>query len=93
MGHVKDGEHVEHMWILPVRYESGKFYGTINNEPDQVKTVKAGDEVNVAKSEISDWMYVDTGKLKGGYTLRVLRDNMSDKEREEFDGSVPFTIE
>jgi len=90
---VKDGDHKEHMWILPVRYKDGKFHGTINNEPDKVTTVKIGDEVDVARDQISDWMYVENRKLKGGYTLRVLRDSVSEKERQDFDRSVPFTIE
>jgi len=24
---VKDGDHVEHLWLVPVRYENGKFIG------------------------------------------------------------------
>ena len=38
----------------------------------------------------SDWMYVDHGKLVGGYTLR---DRLSPSERPEFDRSVPFKVE
>ena len=90
---VKDGDNVEHMWVLPVRYENGTFSGTINNEPDKVKTVKIGDQVKVAKDQISDWMFVDDGKLMGGYTIRVLRDSMPEQERHEFDESVPFTFD
>jgi uncharacterized protein YegJ (DUF2314 family) len=90
---IEDGDHGEHMWILPVRYEGGKFYGTINNEPDKVTTVKIGDEVSVAKDQVSDWMYIENRKLVGGYTLRVLRNSMPEKEREEFDRGIPFTID
>ena len=90
---VKDGDHVEHMWITPVRYENDRFFGVINNEPDMVETVEIGDEVDVAKDEISDWMFVEDGKLMGGYTLRVLRDGSSAEDREAFDRSVPFTID
>lgn len=90
---IEDGDHGEHMWILPMRYEDGKFTGTIQNEPDRLRNVQFGDEVDVAKEEISDWMYVDNGKLVGGYTLRVLRERMSEEERQELDRSVPFSIE
>ena len=38
-------------------------------------------------------MYVDHGKLVGGYTLRVLRDGLSPAERAEFDRSIPFKID
>ena len=48
------------------------FQGTVNNEPEKVKTVKMGQKVTVA-AKISDWMYVENRKLVGGYTMRVLR--------------------
>jgi uncharacterized protein YegJ (DUF2314 family) len=90
---IKDGEEVEHMWITPVRHLNGRFVGAINNEPVSVRTVKMGDEVQVAKDEISDCMYIDDGKLVGGFTLRVLRDNLPENERQEFDRTVPFTVD
>src|SRR3712207_1608670 len=40
---VKDGNRLEHVWILPVRYEEGRFRGIINNEPNNVTTVKIGE--------------------------------------------------
>src|SRR5690348_17666285 len=49
---------------LPIfRYEGGKFIGTINDQPDTIRTVKFGDKAEVDKNQISDWMYVDDGKL------------------------------
>lgn len=90
---VTDGETTEHMWVMPVRFEGGSFSGKINNQPDKIKGVKLGQTVQVAKDEISDWMYVEGRKLVGGFTLRVLRDQMPESERADFDKSVPFVIE
>ncbi|MGV3721508.1 MAG: YegJ family protein [Actinomycetota bacterium] len=90
---VKDGEKVEHMWLSPVRFEGGRFHGVINNDAELVRTVKLGDTVTAEKSEISDWMYVQDGKLVGGYTIRVLRDQMGEAERKEMDQSLPFKVE
>lgn len=90
---ITEGENGEHMWLVPVRFENGQFHGTLNNEPDIVKSVKFGDEVSAAKDEISDWMFVEDNVLKGGYTLRVVRDGLSDEERAAFDASMPFTFE
>ena len=42
---IEDGDHGEHMWIIPTRFEDGKFVGTLSNVPDRVQSVKAGDEV------------------------------------------------
>jgi uncharacterized protein YegJ (DUF2314 family) len=90
---VSDGQHSEHMWVTPVRYEQGKFFGQINNVPDLVRGVTLGDEVSVPANEISDWMFVDRGRLIGGFTIRVLRDGLSPGEKRQFDRSVPFKFE
>ena len=87
-----DGSNTEHMWLSPVSYDGKNFQGVVNNEPEKVKTVKSGQKVTVAPSEISDWMYVDNGNLVGGFTMRVLRDTMTPAERAEFDKSVPFKV-
>jgi uncharacterized protein YegJ (DUF2314 family) len=90
---IVDGEHTEHMWLDAVRFDGKKFHGTVNNDPNNVKNVKLGDKASIEPSLISDWMFVESGKLVGGYTIRVLRDGLSGKERKELDGSLPFTID
>lgn len=87
------GEDTEHMWVLPGNLDSGKYQGVLNNEPAYITNVKLGDNVKFGKSEISDWMYVRDGKLVGGYTLRVLRNTLSDDHRKEFDSNLDFTID
>jgi uncharacterized protein YegJ (DUF2314 family) len=88
-----DGKHTEHMWLTSVTFDGQKFHGTLNNDPEMVSNVKIGAKVSVESSKISDWMFVENGKLVGGYTLRVLRASMSASERADFDKSVPFTID
>lgn len=76
---VTDGDQVEHMWLMPVRYENGKFRGVINNEPQMVTNVKLGDEVEVAPGEISDWMYFDNDDFVGGYSVKLLMQRESEQ--------------
>jgi uncharacterized protein YegJ (DUF2314 family) len=76
-----------------VSFDGTTFHGTVNNEPEKVKTVRLGQKVTVAPSEISDWMYVENRKLVGGYTLRALRDAMSPAERADLDKGLPFVID
>jgi uncharacterized protein YegJ (DUF2314 family) len=90
---IRDGDSKEYMWLIPVDYDAGRFSGTIDNQPDKVKTIKLGDKITVKKEEICDWMYVDDGKLVGGYTIRALRDLVPANKRLEYDRSVPFTID
>lgn len=88
-----DGGVTEHMWLMPVTYDGTNFQGVVNNEPEQITSVKMGATVTVGPDKISDWMYVERGKPVGGQTLRVLRDGFTPAERAEFDKSVPFVVE
>ncbi|QDT44101.1 hypothetical protein Pan241w_42070 [Gimesia alba] len=90
---IKEGEHQEHVWTTPVSFSDEEYIGTLDNDPYQIKTMILGDEVRTPKNQISDWMYVENGKLVGGYTVRALRDHLPDKERQEFEQGLPFKIE
>ncbi|MGE0606712.1 MAG: DUF2314 domain-containing protein [Pirellulales bacterium] len=90
---IQGKEKVEHFWLSEVRFDGKKFHGNIANDPEFVEDVALGDPVSVARDEISDWMYVEGNVLVGGYTIRVLRDGMSEKDRQDLDDSLPFTIE
>jgi uncharacterized protein YegJ (DUF2314 family) len=88
-----ENKKFEHMWLASVRFDGQKFHGKVSNDPNSVKTVKFGQNVSVAPNEISDWMYVENRKLKGGFTIRVLRDKMSPDERKQFDEAAPFVVD
>ena len=88
-----DGGGTEHIWLAPVTYDGTSFRGTVNNEPQIVRSVKMGQKVTVAPAQISDWMYVENRKLVGGQTLRVMRDALSPAERADFDKGLPFRVE
>lgn len=88
-----DGKKTEHMWLSPVRFDGKAFQGVVNNQPESVKNVKMGQTVSIEPLQISDWMFVEDGKLKGGYTIRALRDRLQGNERDKFDRGVPFVID
>ncbi|QKX05851.1 DUF2314 domain-containing protein [Aquimarina sp. TRL1] len=77
----------EHLWVGQIILNQSDYYGIIGNEPISILKVKLGDTVRIDKKQISDWMIVDNsnGKVKGGYTIRVLRNRMSETERNQFD--------
>ena len=93
---VTEGETTEHMWLDAVRYEpdgGGRFRGVLNNEPRGLTGVSLGDELTVPADGISDWMYVEDGRLAGGYTIRALRDRLPPGERAAFEAQAPFRFE
>src|SRR5262249_6721981 len=90
---ITDGRNTEHMWLNPVTFDGSKFHGTVNNQPEKVTGVELGSKRSIGAKEISDWMYIENGKLVGGFTIRVLRDKLAAKERLEFDKNIPFVID
>lgn len=84
---------IEHMWLNDVEFDGKQFVGFLANDPRSVRNLKRGDRVTAAPNEISDWMYIENNRLMGGYTIRVLRDKLSTKERADFDRSMDFKID
>jgi uncharacterized protein YegJ (DUF2314 family) len=83
---IREDARVEQRWVNELSYRNGRFSGRLNHEPEHVKTVKNGDPVTVAPGEISDWLYLEKGNLRGGYTVRVLRDTLPSQQ-------PPFSID
>jgi uncharacterized protein YegJ (DUF2314 family) len=83
----------EHIWLSNIQKKEGKLYGTIDNEPEGVATVKLGDAVEIVATRVSDWFYIADGKLVGGLTIRVIRNRMTPAERKQFDRDFGVKIE
>ena len=88
-----DGVNGEHIWVTDITTKDDEYYGVIDNVPVYTEEVKYGDKMKIKKENISDWMYVENGKLYGGYTLRLVRSRMTDEEREQFDAMTGLIIE
>ncbi|MGD1840465.1 MAG: YegJ family protein [Thermonemataceae bacterium] len=90
---LQDEQGTEHIWLSEVTYQAATFIGKIGNNPVVVKNYTMGQEVKVAAAEISDWMFLENRVLKGGYTIRLLRNTMSEEEKAQFDQQVGFIFE
>ncbi|MCX2453909.1 DUF2314 domain-containing protein [Pedobacter sp. PLR] len=91
---VKDQTQVEHLWLTAPDFdEEGNLYGKVCDEPILVKNLKAGQTIGVGRSLITDWMIVEDGLLLGGYTIRAVRDELSEIEKQAFDESIGIVID
>lgn len=79
---IEDRYGVEHFWVTDLRREAGKVYGLIGNEPNTVRIVRLGDEIEVPNADITDWLYMRDGKMVGNFTLRPLFKEMPAAEVE-----------
>jgi uncharacterized protein YegJ (DUF2314 family) len=83
----------EHIWLTEPKLAATTVTGTINNEPVDATSLELGEVVTAPLEDISDWMYVENGVLRGGYTLRVLLDKMSPETREKMLADMGFRLE
>jgi len=90
---ITDGKNTEHMWLHPVTFDGAKYHGTVNNQPEKVTGVRLGSKRSIGAELVSDWMYLENKKLVGGFTIRVVRDKLTPKERQEFDRKAPFVLD
>lgn len=87
-----EGSH-EHMWVRDLFMSGGQRFGILNSHPVYVENVQYGDTVKVISDSISDWMYVKNGKLVGGYTIKVIYENLNEKEKKAFRERNNYEIE
>jgi uncharacterized protein YegJ (DUF2314 family) len=83
----------EHIWAMNLTIDHGIYYGVVDNLPNLVTDVRVGEKVRIDTADISDWMFSDNGMLRGGYTIRVIRDRMTSADKAAFDSSFPFRID
>ncbi|QDU92990.1 DUF2314 domain-containing protein [Lignipirellula cremea] len=82
--------HVEHMWLMDVDFDGRHLYGTLINSPHSLQTYAEGDQVTIPGMQISDWMYVISGNVYGGFTVDMLRSRMQPGERKQHDQAWGF---
>lgn len=81
---------------LPLRdvtYADGKLHGKIDSMPLQLTNYKMDELYSVAPQDIYDWYIIEGKTIRGGYTLRVLRDQMSPEDRRSYDDVLGVTFE
>jgi uncharacterized protein YegJ (DUF2314 family) len=88
-----EGKVVEQFWIDVESADADSFTGIVINHPGSIVGVKYGSRITVPAREISDWMYVERGVLRGGYSVRLMRDRLQPEERPAFERELGFQID
>jgi uncharacterized protein YegJ (DUF2314 family) len=83
----------EFLWITNPCLQHGMFSGTLSQTPQHAKGISPGETVHISESQVADWMYVQDGKLVGGYTLRLWRNRMTQQEKAVYESRVPYKFE
>jgi uncharacterized protein YegJ (DUF2314 family) len=81
---ISDNGQVEHFWVNNIERKGSSLYGTVNNEPRLVGTVKLGQRISFKEDMISDWMYTRNGKMVGNETMRPLLKRMPKAQADQY---------
>lgn len=69
-----DGDITEWMWVDVFSWKGDTFEGTLDNDPEDVKNVKAGQTVRVKLAEVADFLHVTAdGAQTGGYSVEIMK--------------------
>ena len=68
-------------WLVDVRHVDGRFFGSVISDYcaqqyfDSGIRAKRGDVLDVAATEVVDWVYFDKGEMIGAYTAECFHAN------------------
>ncbi|HVJ68710.1 MAG TPA: DUF2314 domain-containing protein [Caulifigura sp.] len=80
----------EMLWLSEPKFDKGVYTGKLANQPALAKHLKMGEVIKVKEDDVVDWMYVEDGKLMGGYTIRAQRKFVQAAELKKFDDQFKF---
>ena len=83
---VQDGDAVEYFWVSSLSVTAQGYSGTIDNDPEIVRSVHNGQVVTFTRSQIYDWTYHDakTGRTVGNFTACALLTHEAPAAAAEF---------
>jgi uncharacterized protein YegJ (DUF2314 family) len=90
---VREGEGTHYMWLQQISFDGTDFSGALGPDAAGIENHSPGERVTIASHEIADWMFVENEMLVGGFSLRVIRDQLSGAARTQFEKSMWFKFE
>lgn len=86
------GDGGEHIWVNNLQFKDGQIHGLLYNDPVAIPEYSFGDPITVYPNAITDWKYVEDGKLVGGYTIRVIFKHLTPAEHEDFAETMGYRL-
>ncbi len=77
---VRAGDQYEYFWVKDFKKADEVYSGRIDNIPRWATHLKDGDTITCREDEIVDWLYVQSGKMKGNFTFSALMQRESRAE-------------
>ena len=90
---VHAGEGTHYLWLQIVSFDGAHFHGALGTDAAGIEGHAPGERVEVDRAGVEDWMYLEAGKLVGGFSLRAIRDRLAGEARKQFERSMWFAFE
>ena len=87
---VRDGNVTEHFWVIPFRRTETGFVGILANQPEEVRNVVLGQNIEFTRNDVSDWGYTRDGRQVGSFTVCVMFKRMPKEEADYMRGKYGF---
>lgn len=83
-----DSGGTEHLWINELQLDHEPYTGKITMDAEILRNVRSGMLCKFTLDEVSDWMYMENGKMQGNFTLRVLMKSMPKEEADAMKAKI-----
>lgn len=80
-----DGTREEQMWLSDLSFDGKLLHGRLNDTPVAMTRLHANDTLSVPIADLTDWLIMDSSRLCGGYSLRVVRRLLPAAQQARFD--------
>jgi uncharacterized protein YegJ (DUF2314 family) len=92
-GRFAEAGAIEDLWMTPAStLLDSLVIGSLTSRPGVIRRLRYGDTVVIRPASIVDWYAIDHDTLVGGFTLRAIRNSLSETERERQDRARGYTI-
>lgn len=78
-----DQNGIEHLWLTRITLRDGRIYGMIDTAPRIVRSLRAGQILEIRQDSIVDWLYFEKGRMVGNETGRIMLRYLAPAEREQ----------
>jgi len=77
------GVDKEQIWLTGIQFKNGRYFGVLSSAPRYLSGMKRGDRVIFDMDAITDWMYVQGGKITGGESIKYLLGRIPEEQRND----------
>jgi uncharacterized protein YegJ (DUF2314 family) len=77
-----DDGNIEQVWLGNVHLNGGIYFGRLANTTKRLESRKGG-SIIIDTDKITDWMYIQDGKIIGGRSIKYLLEKIPETQRSE----------